>query len=102
MTADNHPEHHVDCQQVVAQLYVYLDQMRQLGQPMTPAVQQQIQHHLGACAPCLEAMDFEAEFLDMVRQRCTERPPVGLQDRILSTLRQAPPDGPSLGGIPKL
>lgn len=98
MTADDH-SHDVDCRKVVSELYRYIDHIRRLGVELTPQLEAQIRHHLDDCSPCLEAMDFEYELIEMVRVRCTETLPAGLSDRIRQSMR-GPLDPPSAGGIP--
>jgi mycothiol system anti-sigma-R factor len=41
-----------------------------------------IKAHLDDCSPCLAAYDFEAELRMVVRNRCVDKVPESLRDRI--------------------
>ena len=73
-----------DCDDAVHTLYHFLD-----GE-LTPDRRQEVQRHLEACHPCLEAFDFEAELKQVIASRCRDRVPEGLQQRIASAIRHIP------------
>jgi len=75
--ADHEHDHDaVDCEQVLAELYTFLD-----GE-LTVERRSRIQVHLDDCNPCLEVFDFEAELRQVVRSRCTEEVPFDLRVRV--------------------
>lgn len=47
-----------------------------------------IQRHLDDCPPCLHAFDFEVELRVTIAQKCRERVPDQLRQRVLDALRQ--------------
>jgi len=65
-----------DCDEAVHRLYHFLD-----GE-LTPEKRAQIQAHLDACAPCIEAYEFEAELRQAIARGCREPIPEGLLERI--------------------
>jgi mycothiol system anti-sigma-R factor len=71
----------VDCQQVLAELYTFLD-----GE-LTIERRSRIQVHLDDCNPCLEVFDFEAELRQVIRSRCTEEVPDSLRQRVEQQLQ---------------
>ncbi len=71
---------HRDCGEVVRQLYEFVD-----GE-LTVERRQRIQFHLDACLPCFEAFDFEAELRLVISQRCRDKVPDPLRDRIAKAL----------------
>jgi mycothiol system anti-sigma-R factor len=56
---------------------------------LTPERRLEIQHHLDACLPCLEAFDFEAELRMLIARRCRDQVPDGLRRRIAEALVEA-------------
>jgi len=90
--ADHHHDHGaIDCRQVLAELYTFLD-----GE-LTEERRARIQRHLDDCNPCLEVFDFEAELRSVVRSRCREPVPPGLRARVEASLQSlAQPPGPDL------
>jgi mycothiol system anti-sigma-R factor len=68
------------CDEVLHELYHFLD-----GE-LTFERRIEIQRHLDECGPCLEAFDFEAELRSVVAERCRERVPDGLRERIAGLL----------------
>ncbi|MDP1794513.1 MAG: mycothiol system anti-sigma-R factor [Acidimicrobiales bacterium] len=78
---------HANCDDAKHTLYEFLD-----GE-LTPEKRSDIQAHLENCSPCFEAFDFEAELLTVVRKKCVEQVPEGLQAKIAAAL-QIDPDSP--------
>ena len=70
-----------DCTDAVHRLYHFLD-----GE-LTDQRRGEIQRHLDECPPCLEAFDFEAELRQVVANRCRERVPDGLRERIAAVIQ---------------
>jgi len=69
-----------NCDNALAELYIYLD-----GQ-MDAEARERVEAHLKECSPCLEAFDFEAELRRVIADRCRDRVPDGLRQRILAAL----------------
>ena len=69
-----------NCDNALAELYIYLD-----GQ-MDPEARERVEAHLKDCSPCLEAFDFEAELRRVIADRCRDRVPDELRQRILAAL----------------
>ena len=69
-----------DCNDSLQELYQYLD-----GE-LTDAGRTQIAEHLHDCSPCLEAFDFEAELLAVVKNRCVDKVPDALRARIAEAI----------------
>ena len=65
-----------DCTSTIHRLYHYLD-----GE-LTEESRIAIRRHLDECAPCLEKVDFEAELRRVIADRCKDRVPEQLRDRI--------------------
>jgi mycothiol system anti-sigma-R factor len=47
-----------------------------------------ITSHLDDCPPCLDAFDFEADLRTVIAQRCQERVPDRLRQRVAEAIRQ--------------
>lgn len=71
------------CQEALETLYNFLD-----GE-LTAERRAAIQRHLDACAPCLEAFDFEAELKVVVARCCRDQVPEGLRRKIEVVLAEA-------------
>ena len=69
-----------DCNQSLAQLYEYLD-----GE-LTAERREAISTHLDACAPCMEAHDFEEALRRVVADKCRDTVPEQLRDRIAAAI----------------
>jgi len=69
-----------DCREAVELLYHYID-----GE-LTEERRVLISAHLDDCPPCMQAFDFEAELRVVVSQRCRDRVPESLQQRIAQTI----------------
>ena len=72
-----------ECTEVIRSMYLFIDGEMPSGERV------HVQAHLDECIQCFEAFDFEAELKSMVGQKCKEKAPMGLQDKILDKLRQA-------------
>ena len=70
------------CTEAAALLYHYID-----GE-LTEERRMLISAHLDDCPPCLDAFDFEAELRVVVAQRCRDRVPEELRQRVAEALRQ--------------
>lgn len=69
-----------DCRETLQELYGYLD-----GE-LTEEGRDHIRSHLDDCSPCLAAFDFQAELRMVVRNRCVDRVPDALRERIARAL----------------
>lgn len=69
------------CEDARHTLYFFLD-----GE-LTDDRRHAIQAHLEACPPCFEAYDFEAELRIVISQKCRDRVPEALRDRIAQALQ---------------
>jgi mycothiol system anti-sigma-R factor len=67
---------HVNCDDAVRQLYIYLD-----GE-LTDERRHEITEHLDLCGPCAGAVEFEYELRMVIASRCQDRVPQALIDRI--------------------
>ena len=70
------------CQEALQDLERYLD-----GE-LPDADLSQIRDHLAACYPCADRATFEEQLRALVRDRCAEKAPPDLMDRIRSQLDQ--------------
>jgi mycothiol system anti-sigma-R factor len=66
----------VDCNEAVRQLYDYLD-----GE-LTEDRRHEIAEHLDYCSPCSGAAEFEAELRHVIADRCRDRVPDSLLQRV--------------------
>ena len=69
-----------DCEEAVHELYVYLD-----GE-LTEERREQIRIHLDWCGPCGGAAEFEAELRRVIANRCKDRVPQSLIERVAGAL----------------
>lgn len=74
-----------DCEETVQRLYHFLD-----GE-LTEDRRRAISSHLDVCGDCLDAVDFEAELRRVVADRCKDRVPESLLDRVADALRREQP-----------
>ena len=72
----------VSCDDAVRQLYDYLD-----GE-LTEDRRTAIAAHLDGCAPCIGAAQFETELRRVIADRCHDRVPESLLERVAAALRQ--------------
>jgi mycothiol system anti-sigma-R factor len=70
----------LDCTETVRRLYGFLD-----GE-LTEERRQTIRHHLDHCAPCEEVFVFEAELRRVIADRCKDRVPDQLRQRIAAAI----------------
>lgn len=76
MGNSHHADVSLECQEVLARLYSFLD-----GE-LTEERRQKIRIHLDDCSPCLEAYEFETELRQMVANRLRDRVPEVLRMKI--------------------
>ena len=76
-------ESDVDCNETIERLYHYID-----GE-LTDERRIEIKHHLDECPPCLDAFDFESELRQVIADRCKDRVPDALRERIRQALIEA-------------
>jgi mycothiol system anti-sigma-R factor len=74
-------ESQVNCNETIEILYHYLD-----GE-LTEERRIVIKRHLDDCPPCLHAFDFEAELRVVIADRCKDRVPDSLRQRIHDALQ---------------
>ncbi len=70
----------VDCTEAVHELYHYLD-----GE-LTEERRTEIRVHLDWCGPCGGAAEFEAELRKVIANRCKDRVPQSLIDRVAAAI----------------
>ncbi len=70
----------MDCEHTIRQVYFYLD-----GE-LTTYRRWQIARHLNRCPPCKDGFDFELELRKVVSDRCRERVPDDLKQRIADAI----------------
>jgi mycothiol system anti-sigma-R factor len=85
-------ESDIDCNETVERLYTYLD-----GE-LTDERRVEIKRHLDDCPPCLDAFDFEAELRQVIADRCKDRVPEALRQRIHDALLEAERERHPTGG----
>lgn len=88
--------HKPDCDDAVHRLYHFLD-----GE-LTTEKRVEIQRHLDACLPCLEAFDFEAELRIVIATKCRDQVPSSLRERVARAISHEETHGTPPGGIPTL
>jgi len=69
-----------DCSETIGRIYYYLD-----GE-LTEERRLAIQRHLDECPPCVEAYDFEVELRQLIANRCRDRVPESLLERVRQAL----------------
>jgi mycothiol system anti-sigma-R factor len=70
----------VDCEEAVHELYTYLD-----GE-LTEERREEIRIHLDYCGPCGGAAEFEAELRKVIANRCKDRVPDSLIERVAEAI----------------
>jgi mycothiol system anti-sigma-R factor len=85
-------ESDVDCSETIERLYIYLD-----GE-LTDEIRVEIKRHLDDCPPCLHAFDFEVELRQVIADRCKDRVPDALRQRIHQALAEAEGQRDPAGG----
>ncbi len=77
-------QHEVACQQVLADVYIYLDAECDVE------AKQRIKHHLSECGACLREYGIEQEVKALVARCCSgEGSPDGLRERLRAKLDAA-------------
>jgi mycothiol system anti-sigma-R factor len=71
-----------DCSDTIERLYQYLD-----GE-LTDERRAQIQVHLEECSPCFQAVGFERELRVVIANKCRDRVPDELRERIRGALQK--------------
>jgi mycothiol system anti-sigma-R factor len=74
----------VDCSSVVGELYTFLD-----GE-LTEAKRVEITRHVHGCVNCHEVIEFHAELKMVIADKCRERVPDQLRERIARVLGLPP------------
>jgi mycothiol system anti-sigma-R factor len=69
-----------DCEETIERLYWFLD-----GE-LTEERRLAIRAHLDDCGPCLGVMGFESELRRLIADRCHDRVPDGLRERIAAAI----------------
>jgi mycothiol system anti-sigma-R factor len=72
----------VDCEETVHRLYNYLD-----GE-LTEERRLAIKAHLDGCGPCVDVIDFEADLRRVIADRCKDRVPDQLRERIFQAIQR--------------
>jgi mycothiol system anti-sigma-R factor len=72
----------VDCVEAVHELYSYLD-----GE-LTEVRREEIRVHLDWCGPCGGAAQFEEDLRRVIANRCKDRVPQSLIDRVAATIAE--------------
>jgi mycothiol system anti-sigma-R factor len=70
----------VGCDETIERLYYYLD-----GE-LTEQRRIEIVRHLDLCGPCVGAYGFESDLRKLVANRCQDRVPDALRDRVARAL----------------
>lgn len=70
------------CREAVEVLYQYLDN------ELTEEHRIVIRRHLEDCPPCFDVFDFEVELRVVIAQKCRERVPETLLERVADALRR--------------
>ena len=70
----------VNCEEAVHELYTYLD-----GE-LTEVRREEIRIHLDYCGPCGGAAEFEAELRKVIANRCKDRVPDSLIQRVAEAI----------------
>jgi mycothiol system anti-sigma-R factor len=78
---DDRPAGFVGCDETIEKLYIYLD-----GE-LTEQRRIEIARHLDLCGPCVDAYGFEAELRKLIANRCRDRVPESLIERVAEALR---------------
>jgi mycothiol system anti-sigma-R factor len=74
--------HDVDCTEVLAEVYLYLDDENLAGR-----TREEVRHHLEECAPCLAEFGIEREVQALVARCCGgDIAPVAVRERVRATL----------------
>ena len=74
--------HDVDCEEILARMVFFVDH------ELADADQEQIQHHLDECAPCLAEQTLEQTIKSLVARSCCDQAPAHLRERIQVSIAQ--------------
>lgn len=83
------PSPQVDCTETVTWLYEFLD-----GE-LTEERRVAIENHLNFCPPCGSVVSFEAELRRVIADRCRDRVPDQLRERIAAALAKLSDEAPA-------
>jgi mycothiol system anti-sigma-R factor len=84
----------MNCDEAVRELYDYLD-----GE-LTDDRRQEIAEHLDYCSPCSGAAEFESELRHVIADRCRDRVPDSLRQRVAECIEAERSGGsPDLRGV---
>ena len=83
----------INCREALHRVYDFLD-----GE-ITPERRDQISRHLDKCAPCLKAFGFETEIRRLVADRCRDKVPEELRNRIAAVIAHEHKLGADAGGV---
>jgi mycothiol system anti-sigma-R factor len=70
----------VGCDETIERLYFYLD-----GE-LTEERREEIRLHLDLCGPCVDVFGFETELRKVIANRCKDRVPQSLIDRVAAAI----------------
>jgi RNA polymerase sigma-70 factor (ECF subfamily) len=73
----------LECKEIFEKLSEYLDR------ELPPEMCDQIDAHIGGCAPCVQFVESLRKTMDLCRELKEEEKPAPLQDHAISTLRLA-------------
>ncbi|MQA04730.1 MAG: mycothiol system anti-sigma-R factor [Streptosporangiales bacterium] len=83
MTGMYPDDEEVDCREVLARVYTFLDN------ELEDADYEQVRQHIDDCAPCLREFGIEQEVKTLVARKCGCDPaPNGLREKVLGKLRE--------------
>lgn len=72
-----------NCEDALNQIYAYLDKELDKSQL------DDLETHLKGCSPCLEMFDFEAQLKVLISERCRDKVPDSVRNRIQAALKAA-------------
>jgi mycothiol system anti-sigma-R factor len=74
----------IDCEKLLASLYQLVD-----GE-LSPSDRVALDIHMQDCGDCLQRVDVERRFKEVLRDKCLDAAPPGLADSIRAALEQEP------------
>ncbi|MGO9965576.1 MAG: mycothiol system anti-sigma-R factor [Acidimicrobiales bacterium] len=83
----------INCREALHSVYHFLD-----GE-MTPERRDQIARHIDKCAPCLRAFGFETEIRRLIADRCRDKVPEELKNRIAAVIAHEHKLGAGTGAV---
>ena len=79
----DHAEHtHIDCEEVIANLFAYLDN------EIDPEKRTDIERHLEECRACFSRAEFEKALRAKINQLGDKEAPASLRQRVMALLKQ--------------